>query len=700
MVIFQQALIWEAHILYNLSSTLCSWARKALFACLILYLAFVIPAGAAYGFGVTEIDTQKFPIEAFGDYLEYNTKEERVVIKGNAYVKYRDMIISADTIQANTKSEDIFAHGSVDFWREYDQTKGDFMVYNMKTGKGWMRDATIRRNRNFFSAKEVYVSPAYSVAHDVMQTTCGNTDHPHYRITSNKIEIVPGHSMTIEGLKLRWKEKIIYRRGYDRSDLFRSDRFFTTRQGFSQIDGVYLKLMTDLEVTTGLKGRFSYDYFSRRGTGVGFTGNWSTSDMSNGTFSLYTLGETLRNRRNTQVNLTHNHRFARGDSLFTSMYYTGDRTGAQAENQDLNVQVNLTPVLQFMNMNITANKFYDLDGDNYTLDDGYQVLNRVPEINFSFPGYPLPLLPVTLNLSGMYGRYEEGALKGTRSTHKTDLRSGFTIPTVYVNRRFEFTPNYSFQKSMYSGGAEREASTIMVRANHKFSKVTSFEFNYNLSKQKGKTPFRFDSVTSTDIISSRLRISENTWTLNPLNFSYNRVTRRLGQVYQDYSRRSRPDSYRNWEFFLRQDYIPKNVSFSRVSFSDLSMGNLNMRYRLSGYLWSFDTSINIPHTHRRVTNTSMNYRATIRPLWEVNVNSHYNHLTKKFSPLTLGLVRDLHCWEARVEYNHERQEFWIEFYLKAYPDDGGRFRYGADTKRLEVKLAAIDQMTQRYEGLR
>lgn len=105
-----------------------------------------------------------------------------------------------------------------------------------------------------------------------------------------------------------------------------------------------------------------------------------------------------------------------------------------------------------------------------------------------------------------------------------------------------------------------------------------------------------------------------------------------------------------------------------------------------------------PHKYKQITNTSFNYTATIRPLWQVSTSGNYNHLTHKFSPLTIGLTRDLHCWEARAEYNHERQEFWLEFYLKAYPDDTGRFRYGVEDSKLEAKLAAYDQMTQRYEN--
>lgn len=660
---------------------------------------FISGIRPAHAFDVPSIDTQKFPVEIYGDYLEYRTKAEQIVTKGKAYISYQDMKISAENIQANTKTEDIFAQGKVDFWKGYDQTTGDFLVYNMKSGEGWMRDAEIRKNRNFFSAKDVYVSPRYSIAQDVMQTTCDDTDHPHYRITSKKIETYPGKSMTLEDLRLKWKGKTLYHRGRDYSEFKEREKFFHTRQGMSQIDGIYFKFTTDLMVNEHVSGRFTADAFEKRGNGFGFNGNYNGGDKGNGSIYFYQLNETKRNHTNTQMNLSHNYSFAGGESLATSFIYSGDQYTGQAENQDLTVQINYRPVLSFMTMNVVANKFYDLDGDKYTADNNYQLLNRLPEINFTLPGYTTPGVPLSLNLSGMYGRYEDGTLSDVNESEKKDARVSVTVPTIYVHERFDLTPSYNLQKSYYSGGIERENGSTMVRAQHRFSNITNLEFNYNVSTSKGKSPFQFDSFTGTDIFSTRLRFAQNSWSLNPVNFNYNRVMSRFEQVYWDYSRRSRTDAYRNWEFFIRRDYVVPNLGMAKMDLTRLEPGNLNARYRLASNLWSFDTSVTMPYGEDKITNTSFNYQATIRPLWAVSTSGNYNHITEKFSPLTIGLVRDLHCWEARAEYSHERKEFWIEFYLKAYPDDTGRFRYGMEDNKLEAKLAAYDQMTQRYEGM-
>jgi len=357
-------------------STISGRQIRQIVVVLLLFSAFFAENSLLRAFDVPSIDSQKFPIEIYGDYLEYRTKAEQVVTKGKAYIAYKDMKISADNIQANTKTEDIFAQGKVDFWKGYDQTTGDFFAYNMKTGEGWMRDAAIIKNRNFFKAKDVYVSPRYSIAHDMMQTTCENTDHPHYRIVADKIETYPGHSMNIENLRMKWKGKTLYHKKRDFSSFRKSEKFFHTKQGISQIDGIYFKFSTDLMVNESLSGKFSADYFEKRGNAFGFNGTWTNGTSGNGSVYFYQLNETKRNHKNTQLNLTHSHRFASGETLNTSMNYTGDKYTGQAENKDLTVQLNYRPVLKFMNMTVTANTFYDLDGDDYNLDNGCSHRHR------------------------------------------------------------------------------------------------------------------------------------------------------------------------------------------------------------------------------------------------------------------------------------------------------------------------------------
>lgn len=656
-------------------------------------------SGTAHVFAmdIPAIDSQKHPVEVYSDYLEYRTKAEQIVTKGKAFITYQDMKISADNIQANTATQDIFAQGNVDFWKGYDQTKGDFVVYNLEKGEGWLRDAKIINKRQIFTAKEAYLSPRLNKAKDITQTTCDH-EHPHYRLEAKSMLNHPDHDMTMEGLKMKWKGKTLFTRAHDFSKAKEKNKYFTTRQGSSSVDGYFFKFASDIMFTEKVTGTLYFDWFEKRGNGAGFSGNYKNGSRGNGSVYIYDLNESKKGHQNTQMTWSHNQGFVGGESVGISMNYTGDQYNGSAKNEDLSVQVNFRPVLKFMTMSITTNKFYDLDKDKYTGDDGYTILNRLPEITFSFPTYKTPYVPLTMAFSGMYGKYEEGTLKERKNTEKKNGKVAFTVPTIEVNDKLNFTPSYNYERNYYSDGTVRENGTTLVRASQKLSNVTSIDFNYNVATSKGKSPFFFDQVTSTDLTSTRVRVSENSWTLNPLNFNYNRVTRKLEQVYWDYTKRSPSDAYRAWEFFIRQDFVPENVPLSKMQLKDLDPGNLSLRYRLTADLWSFDTNITIPHEYGRISNTSFNYTTTIRPLWAISTSGSYNSITHKFSPLTIGLTRDLHCWEATAEYSHEREEFWIEFYLKAFPGDKGRFQYGLEDNKLKAKLAAYDQLTQRYDS--
>jgi lipopolysaccharide assembly outer membrane protein LptD (OstA) len=96
---------------------------RRILSLLIVISVFLTEMSSVFAFEVPSVDAQKFPIEIYGDYLEYRTKAEQVVTKGKAYISYKDMKISAENIQANTKTEDIFAQGNVDFWRCADQAE-------------------------------------------------------------------------------------------------------------------------------------------------------------------------------------------------------------------------------------------------------------------------------------------------------------------------------------------------------------------------------------------------------------------------------------------------------------------------------------------------------------------------------------------------------------------------------------------------
>ena len=54
--------------------------------------------------------------------------------------------------------------------------------------------------------------------------------------------------------------------------------------------------------------------------------------------------------------------------------------------------------------------------------------------------------------------------------------------------------------------------------------------------------------------------------------------------------------------------------------------------------------------------------------WELRVGHTYDRASDKLVLQELSIVKDLHCWEAKFNYNDFRKESRLTFTLKAFPD--------------------------------
>jgi hypothetical protein len=48
----------------------------------------------------------------------------------------------------------------------------------------------------------------------------------------------------------------------------------------------------------------------------------------------------------------------------------------------------------------------------------------------------------------------------------------------------------------------------------------------------------------------------------------------------------------------------------------------------------------------------------------LEVGTHYNAISREFTRIRLGLIKDLDCMEGRVEWDFRQKEFTLQVYLK------------------------------------
>lgn len=79
--------------------------------------------------------------------------------------------------------------------------------------------------------------------------------------------------------------------------------------------------------------------------------------------------------------------------------------------------------------------------------------------------------------------------------------------------------------------------------------------------------------------------------------------------------------------------------------------------------------------------------AVLTPVWRAELTVSYDGLRDELNRGEAALVRDLHCRELRLSYDHRRREVWLEWRIKALPAEP--FRLGANAERLLFETGSL-----------
>ena len=136
------------------------------------------------------------------DSMRFDILNRKVLLYGNAFIKYENTEIKSDFIEIDWVNNKIYAtgrkdslgkmHGYPEFKEREKSFKAREMTYNYKSKKGILKEFVTKEGEGFIHGKKAKKSET-----DVMflrkgeYTTC-DLENPHFSIRSNKIKVIPG----------------------------------------------------------------------------------------------------------------------------------------------------------------------------------------------------------------------------------------------------------------------------------------------------------------------------------------------------------------------------------------------------------------------------------------------------------------------------------------------------------------------------
>jgi hypothetical protein len=135
------------------------------------------------------------------DSIRMNVAEKKVYLFGDSKVVYGTRTITAERMEIDWSKNEVAAYGTVDtitgrpigepvVHEGSEVYTCEFMRYNIKTGKGFIKGIVTKQGDGFVHGGPVKKMPEAVYINHAVYTTC-NLPHPHFSINASKLKIIP-----------------------------------------------------------------------------------------------------------------------------------------------------------------------------------------------------------------------------------------------------------------------------------------------------------------------------------------------------------------------------------------------------------------------------------------------------------------------------------------------------------------------------
>jgi lipopolysaccharide assembly outer membrane protein LptD (OstA) len=226
-----------------------------------------------------------------GDNVEYSADSKEVVATGNIEVIYKGAKLTCNRLKVNMQTKEGLAEGNARIEDAKGIVTGEKIVYDFANKTGIIYNADFLANPYFGKARKVEkLSDNAFVSKRGYFTTC-SLDHPHYRLDSKKIKMIPEDKVQAEKTMLYlWKIPLFYLPRFNYS-MKNPIMHVQVEPGTRKDWGQYLLSAWRYNLTENANLRLLLDYRTKLGLSEGFDLNYKNQAVGRGDLKFYYTNE-------------------------------------------------------------------------------------------------------------------------------------------------------------------------------------------------------------------------------------------------------------------------------------------------------------------------------------------------------------------------------------------------------------------------
>lgn len=636
---------------------------------------------------------EKESVNIKADYVYYAAA--KTYARGHVSALYKNTLIEADKLEIDNINKNLYATGNVVITKGNNRIAGDSIVYSLISQKAVLDNATgktrdinfkntpIKEDLLFWGDRVVWENNVLSI-YNGEATTC-NYPQPktHYEIKSELITVIPGDKMVAKNSSLYFHQNKLFTIGtmvysLREGSTGRINQNLIPRMGYNEVDGWYAKEGYNYLLGKRDYGTLLLDVYEKTGTGKGVSHNFYIGETITGAIYYYNMISKLDNAnrrdfsnrvniklpgnmglnwdiqnkyyqypgRKTDPTFTGTFQFSKtGEKYNLNLSKNANETGSNGNgNYNMNYNYRVSSSLNAsLAVDYTENKsqwsktssfhplFKLIDNGKlfdteFTIEktegDVVSYRNREPELSFRSKGIQFGEFPLQSTFTFARILEEPKGLKKMRG----DLLFNLPDKVWIINGKHRFTVGMGYRQILIDTGEAKYQTTGRAGFLTQFGPHVAARVDYNMQHWEGYSPFQFDTFSRTSQLTGQLQLyNKDYWRIN-LATTHDLYTK----MYQNMSVRIMVHPFEKWTFNFTTNYNLHGLSWQNVD------SQLNMQ---------LSPTVNVQY-------------------WNV-----YDIKNQKIVYQDFALVKDLHCWEAKLVYRGQQNEIWFSIGLKAFPTD-------------------------------
>jgi lipopolysaccharide assembly outer membrane protein LptD (OstA) len=627
----------------------------------------------------------------------YDLEKSVIILKDSAIITYKDIKLTSDSARYYVETKHLEAFGECDLRQLSDSIKGDFLRYNIENKKALMNLGKTQIDKGFLEGQDIYWIDEKTVnCYRGKYTTC-NDSPPHYYFYSPTMKVYLGDVVIARPLYLYIQGIPVLAAPFWFVPISskRKSGLLPFRIGNSSTFGKYIRdfayflVLSDYADVT-----IQVDALEKKGIMPQIEGIWDYRPYAKGKiFGSYIRDTELEKTRYSIEARNSSEAFLLGSSLNFDIKYVSDNSYRQdyAETTAIWLEKEITS-------SATLTRTFGGYKNNFSFERRQDFTDTT--ISLKLPIYtlngPSSMLFRTINYS-LSGHVSRDRYTTPRDTTEAIGANLHTTPTIQQNifNLLSLSPKLNLDLALFE--EDTAGNQWPTRFGYSFTTSASTNlfrvFNTNLLGIHGVlhkvmpsitytyTPAfdfaRFPTVTGipTYLYTNGISIALNQELEAKIGDDLKKVSLLRFNLNGSYAFLN--DSLSPISFLIAAPYNPFPAWVS--AFSTQVDGSIDPYTRdydysitnTSGIKFDF-FSITVGQGYQRQGIYQIWFNGDVKPTanWSLTYSARYDWQTKKLVDYSFGLVRNLHCWEAILNFNQLGDEWRYDFKIriKAIPE--------------------------------